>query len=116
MSSAAGSSNRRSGKGPELGRVAVGVDGNPGGRDAAVLAAALVRATGADATLIAVLSDPLMVPLPGLSWKELHKQAETALAELRQSLMPDAHVVIETDVSIAVRWNGSSSESTAIWW
>ncbi len=51
--------------------------------------------------LVAVLSDPLIVPLTGLSWKELHKQAEITLAETRDSLVPDARVVIETDFSVA---------------
>ena len=86
---------------PKLRRIAVGVDGHPEGRDAAALAGALGRATGADTMLVAVLSDPLIVPLTGLSWKELHKQAETTLAETRDSLVSDARVVIETDFSVA---------------
>ncbi len=86
---------------PKLRRIAVGVDGYPEGRDASVLAAAIGRATGAETMLVAVLSDPLVVPLTGLSWKQLHKQAEISLAETRDSLLPDARVVIETDFSVA---------------
>jgi nucleotide-binding universal stress UspA family protein len=85
----------------QLRRIVVGVDGHPEGRDAAALAAALSRATGAAAVLVAVLSDPLIVPLTGLSWKELHKQAEQMLAVTRDALVPDARVVMETDFSVA---------------
>jgi len=79
----------------------VGVDGHPEGRDATALAAAVSRATGAEAVLVAVLADPLIVPLTGLSWKELHKHAEQMLAQTRDEIAPDARVAMETDFSVA---------------
>ena len=85
----------------EINHIAVGIDGYPEGRDAAALAAGLSRATGADVLLVAILSDPLVVPAAGLGWKALHKQAETTLAEVRNTLVPGARAVIETDVSVA---------------
>jgi nucleotide-binding universal stress UspA family protein len=85
----------------KLRQIVVGVNGKSEGRDAAALAGALHLATGADALLVAVLSDPLILPLAGANWKELHMTAETKLAETRDALVPDARVAIETDVSIA---------------
>ncbi len=85
----------------KVSRIAVGVDGYPEGSDAAALGAGLARATGADVVLVAVLSDPLVLPPAGLGWKDLHKQAEKTLAEIRDTLVPDARVVIETDVAVA---------------
>jgi nucleotide-binding universal stress UspA family protein len=81
--------------------LAVAVDGSAEGRDAAVLTAALARATGADVILIGVLGDPLVLPLTGLSWKELQQQAELTLAETRDQLVPGARPVTVTDVSVS---------------
>jgi nucleotide-binding universal stress UspA family protein len=86
---------------PRVSRIAVGVDGFPEGRDAAALAGMLARATDADVILIGVLSDPLVIPLAGGSWKELNKQAEVTLAQTRDELVPGARGVIVTDVSIS---------------
>jgi hypothetical protein len=44
-----------------LARIAVGVDGYPEGRDAAVLGATIARATGAELMLVAIHPDPLVV-------------------------------------------------------
>jgi nucleotide-binding universal stress UspA family protein len=85
---------------PRLRRILVGVDGHAEGRDAAALAAALERASGAETMLLAVLSDPVVMPLTGMSWNELHKQAEATLAQTRDTLVPDARVLIETDFSV----------------
>lgn len=82
-------------------RLAVGVNGHPEGRDAAALAATLASATGADVMLVAVVSNPLVIPLGGMSWRSLHKQAHATLAETRDALVPHARMVIETDVSVA---------------
>jgi len=82
-------------------RIAVGVDGFAEGRDAAALAAAFARATGADAILVGVLGDPVVIPLTGGSWTELHKQAESTLAKTRDELVPGARSAIITDVSTA---------------
>jgi nucleotide-binding universal stress UspA family protein len=85
----------------QVSRIAVGVDGYAGGRDAAALAAALARPTDAEVILIGVLSDPLVIPLAGGSWKELNKQAEVTLAYTRDELVPGARPVIVTDVSVS---------------
>jgi nucleotide-binding universal stress UspA family protein len=85
----------------KLAHVAVGVSASPEGRDAARLGAALARATGADLMLVAVISDPIVMPPTGLSWRSLRKQAEAALARIRDLEMPDARVVVRTDVSTA---------------
>jgi len=81
--------------------IAVGVDGTAEARDAAVLTAAMARATGADVILIGVLSDPVVIPLTGLSWTELQKQAELMLAQTRDELVPGARPVTVTDVSVS---------------
>lgn len=86
---------------PAINRIAVGIDGTDESRDAAVLAAAFSRATAADVILIGVLSDPVVIPLTGLSWKELGKQAEVTLAATRDELVPGARPVIVTDLSVA---------------
>jgi nucleotide-binding universal stress UspA family protein len=86
---------------PELRHIAVAVDGYPESQDAAALAGAIARATGADAILVGVLSDPLVIPLTGGSWTELHQQAEVALAQTRDAYVPGARPVIVTDVSVA---------------
>jgi nucleotide-binding universal stress UspA family protein len=82
-------------------RIAVGVDGFAEGRDAAVLAGALGRATGADVILVGVIGDPVVIPLTGGSWTELRKRAEATLAQTRDELVPGARSVIITDVSTA---------------
>lgn len=84
-----------------IAHIAVGVSAHPEGRDAAALGAALARATGADLMLIAVLSDPIVVPPIGMSWKTLRKQTEVALAQIRDAVVPGARVVVRTDVSVA---------------
>jgi len=84
-----------------VGRIGVGVNGYPEGRDAATLAAALARATGAEVILIGVLGDPVVIPLTGLSWKELRKQAELTLAQTRDEVVPGARHEIVTDVSVS---------------
>jgi nucleotide-binding universal stress UspA family protein len=86
---------------PSISRIAVGVDGYAEGRDAAALAGALARATGADAILVAVLGDPVVIPLAGGSWKELHDQAELTLSLARDELVPGGRSMIVTDVSVA---------------
>jgi nucleotide-binding universal stress UspA family protein len=82
-------------------RIAVGVDGFAEGRDAAMLAGALARATGADVILVGVIGDPVVIPLTGGTWRELHKQAESTLAQTRDEFVPGARSVIMTDVSTA---------------
>ena len=85
----------------KIAHIAVGVSAFSEGQDAAAFGAALARATGADLMLIGVLSDPLVLPPTGISWKSLRKQAEATLAKIRDEVMPDARVVVRTDVSVA---------------
>jgi nucleotide-binding universal stress UspA family protein len=81
--------------------VAVGVSPRPEGRDAAVLGAALARATGGDLMLIAVIADPIVLPPIGGSWKNLRKQAHSGLADIRDAVMPSARIEVRTDLSVA---------------
>jgi len=85
--------------------IAVAVDGNPSGRDATVLGSLLARATGAELMLIAVHEEPLLpVSLPGgMSWTALEEQARTVLAQTRDSLAPDARIMVQADVLV---WRG----------
>jgi nucleotide-binding universal stress UspA family protein len=84
-----------------IAHIAAGVSARPEGRDAAVLGAALARATGADLMLIAVIADPIVLPPIGISWKQLRKEAQTGLADIRDSVMPGARVAVRTDLSVA---------------
>jgi len=83
-----------------IAHIAVGVSARPEGRDAAVLGAALARATGADLMLITVIADPIVLPPIGVSWKWLRKEAQTGLAKIRDSVTPGARVVVRTDLSV----------------
>jgi nucleotide-binding universal stress UspA family protein len=85
----------------KIAHIAVGVSAFAEGQDAAALGAALAHATGADLMLIAVLSNPLILPPIGISWKSLRQQAESALAQIRDHVMPDARVTVRTDISVA---------------
>ena len=85
--------------------IGVAVDGNSSGRDAVVLGSLLARATGAELMLIAVHEEPLLpVALPGgMSWTALEQQARTMLAKTRDSLAPDARIMVQADVLV---WRG----------
>jgi nucleotide-binding universal stress UspA family protein len=81
-------------------RIAVGVDGYAEGRDAAVLAAVIARASAADLMLVAVHPDP-MVPMPReMNWKSLHQQAGAMVRALRDEVAPDARTEVVTDWSV----------------
>jgi nucleotide-binding universal stress UspA family protein len=81
-------------------RIAVGVDGYPGGRDAVALGSALAGATGAELMLVAVHLDP-MVPVPSeVGWSALRKEAERTLREVRDAMAPQARIVAESDLSV----------------
>jgi nucleotide-binding universal stress UspA family protein len=78
----------------------VGVDGYAEGRDAAVLAATLARATAADVILVAVHPDP-GIPMPReMNWRALHKQADEMVRKVRDDVAPDAITVVATDWSV----------------
>ena len=91
----------RASPGGAVTRIAVGVDDYPEGRDAVALGTAIARVTGAELMLVAVQPDPLVVLPPGMDSKSLHEQAEKTLREVRDSLAPDARIVVERDLSIA---------------
>ena len=97
MSSAQSRLHDRSGA---VERIAVGIDGYPEGRDAAVLAATIARATGAELMLVAVHPDPMVVLPREIGWKGMHKQAEALLRETRDAVAPEARIVVETDWSV----------------
>lgn len=81
-------------------RVAIGIDGHREGRDAAALGAMIARATQAELLLVAVHPDPLVVLPAELGWSALRKQAEELLRETRDSVAPNARIVVETDWSV----------------
>lgn len=85
---------------PGLTRIAVGVDGFPEGNDAVVLGMALSRATNAELMLVAVHSDPVLLPPFGVSWKNLRKDAQDMLRKARNALAPNARITVETDLSV----------------
>ena len=81
-------------------RIAVAVDGYPEGRDAAVLGAAIARLTGSELMLVAVHSEPLVVLPSTMGFKSLRKEAQRTLREVRDSLAPEARIVVEADLSV----------------
>ncbi len=85
--------------------IGVGVDGTASGRDAVVLGSLLARATGAGLMLIAVHEEPLVpVVLPGgMSWTALEERVRTTVAKTRDSLAPDARIMVQADVLV---WRG----------
>lgn len=82
-----------------LRRIAVGVNGYPEGRDAAVLGEALAQMTDADLMLVAVHAAPLL-PAKGWDWRSLRKEAEHSLREVRDACAPDARILTRTDSSV----------------
>src|SRR5947209_8003061 len=81
--------------------IAVGVDGHPEGRDAAVLGAMIARVTGSEVMLVAVHPDPLVVVPAQMGWTAMHEEAKGMLLGLRDSLVADARIDVETDWSVA---------------
>jgi nucleotide-binding universal stress UspA family protein len=81
--------------------IAVGVNGNPEGRDATVLGAMIARATGAELMLVAVHPDPILVLPAELNWSGMEEQAKAVLRELRDEVAPEARIAVETDYSVA---------------
>jgi nucleotide-binding universal stress UspA family protein len=81
-------------------RIAVGINGYPEGRDAAVLANLIAGVTGAELLLVAVHPDPLLVVPTELGWTAMREQSLAMLRETRDSLAPRARTVVETDWSV----------------
>lgn len=83
-----------------LTKILAGVDGSPGSRDAAGLAALLGQATGAAVELVGVVHDPRM-HLPGRGHRDLHAITEAAVVEVRDEMAPGAAVRTIEDHAIA---------------
>ena len=92
-------SRRRSHAQKGVGRIAVGVDGHPEGRDAVALGAAIADVTGAGLLLVTVHSAPLL-PHPDWDWRSLRKHAQGHLRELRREYAPEAMIATRTDASV----------------
>ena len=82
--------------------IGVGVDGTSSGCDAVVLGSLLALPTAAELMLIAVAEEPLMqVVLPHeMDFRRREQQTWAMLAQTRDSLAPDARIVVESDVLI----------------
>jgi len=102
MTTSAPASRRRSGsRRPVIARIAAGIDGFHEGRDAAALGQLLAKATGAELMLVAVHSTaPLPLP-PELSYRNLRKESQLVLREVRDSLAPRARTLTATDYSVS---------------
>lgn len=71
-------------------RIVVGDDGSEGGQDAAVLAAAIARATGAGVTLLQAVP-PALIPSPGYTDRHtLTRDANKQLSAHRRLFAPEA--------------------------
>jgi len=102
MSASAPASRRSSrSRRPVIARIAAGIDGFPEGRDAAALGQSLAKATGAELMLVAVHSTaPLPLP-PELSYRNLRKESQLVLREVRDALAPGARTLTATDYSVS---------------
>jgi len=85
---------------PQIDRIAAAVDCYPEGDDAAVLATAIARATGADLLLVTIEPE-LELMLPGANWRRMRRETERMLARTRASFAPDARFSIDRDLSAA---------------
>jgi nucleotide-binding universal stress UspA family protein len=92
--------HRRSGAEAAAGLIAVAVDGDPESRDAAVLAASVADVTKADVMLVAVHPGAPVVLPAEMGWAAVHERAADMVHELRDSVLPDAGILIETDQSV----------------
>ena len=81
-------------------RIAAGVDGYREGRDAALLASTIARASGAELMLVAVHPDPMVVLPAEVGWTGMRKDAERVLRETRDTVAPGARLAVETDWSV----------------
>jgi nucleotide-binding universal stress UspA family protein len=81
-------------------RIAVGVDGFSEGEDAVALGMAMAHPTAAELMLVAVHSDPVVLPPLGVNWSSLRREAHAALHKARTAHAPDARTLVETDFSV----------------
>lgn len=86
-------------------RIGVGVDGRASGRDAVVLASQLARAARGELMLIAIYEEPLLEPIvpAEAGWTSARKQARAMLAATRDSLAPEARIVVDSNPLV---WRG----------
>jgi len=84
----------------KIARIAVAVDGYPAGRDAAALGAALACSTGAEPVLVTIVSDPSAAPR-WVGWEGARDLAEATLEQVRDALIPQARLLVESDTSVA---------------
>jgi nucleotide-binding universal stress UspA family protein len=82
-----------------LTKIVAGVEATPRSPDAAALASALARASGADLLLVSAYQDPLLPFPPGLTRSERVHEAQHLLAEVRPALAPEAHTRCVPDFS-----------------
>lgn len=80
-------------------KILVGVDTTPGSPDAAALASALARASGADLLLLSAYQDPLLPFPPSLTRSERVHEAQRVLAEVRPRWAPEGHTRCVPDYS-----------------
>jgi nucleotide-binding universal stress UspA family protein len=71
-------------------RIAVGANGHPEGRDAAILGARLADAIGTELVLVAVHPDTGVIVPPEPGWKEMKRNARALLQEIRDAVAPAA--------------------------
>jgi nucleotide-binding universal stress UspA family protein len=85
--------------------IGVAVDGHASGRDAVTLSSLLARALGAELMLIAIHEEPVLpIALPGaMSWKTIEEQTRAMLAKTRDSLAPEARIMVQADTLV---WRG----------
>ncbi|HEU4976967.1 MAG TPA: universal stress protein [Baekduia sp.] len=82
-----------------LTKIVAGIDQTPGSHDAAALASALARASGADLLLVAAYQDPLLPFPPGLNRSDRVHEARQLLADVRPTLAPEGHTRCVPDYS-----------------
>ena len=90
---------------PHPDAIGVGVDGTPSGRDAVVLAGDAGEADAVELMLIAVHEEPLLegvVPAQ-VGWASSRNQEREMLARTRDSLAPQARIVVESN---GLAWRG----------
>ncbi len=84
---------------PALARIAAAVDCHPEGRDAAVLAAAIAKATASELLLITIENE-LALALPGIDRRKTPAEREAILAQTRDELAFPATTAIHSDRSV----------------
>lgn len=97
-----------------LTKILAGVDGSPGSRDAAALAAVVGAATGASVELVGVYHDP-RVHLPGRFHRDPDAASamEAAVLEVRDACAPGAGVRVVSDHSAARGLQRAAEEAGA---